>query len=177
MVKLLKKIFGDGNQRQLKRIQKTVDEIEALEPTYEQYSDAEIKGMTEKFKERFQNGESLDDLLVEAYAVVREASKRTLKLRPYPVQLVGATVLHEGNISEMKTGEGKTLSSTMPAYLNAISGKGVHIYPKEKELISDRIKKIYDSESCNWWLIELGDPEEILITKSFLQEILDELNK
>src|SRR5690625_1525114 len=140
MVKLLKKIFGDGNQRQLKRIQKTVDEIEALEPTYEQYSDAEIKGMTEKFKERFQNGESLDDLLVEAYAVVREAAKRVLNMRPFPVQLMGAIVLHGGNISEMKTGEGKTLASTMPAYLNALSGKGVHIITVN-EYLADRDAK------------------------------------
>src|SRR5690625_1954283 len=127
MVKLLKRIFGDGNQRQLNRIQKTVDQIEALESKFEAYSDTELKGMTDQFKERFQNGESLSDMLVEAYAVVREASKRVLKMRPFPVQLVGATVLHEGNIAEMKTGEGKTLSSTMPAYLNAIPGKGVHI--------------------------------------------------
>src|SRR5699024_4804953 len=127
MVKLLKKIFGDGNQRQLNRIQKTVDQIEALEEKYEAYSDTELKAMTEKYKERYQNGESLDDMLVEAYAVVREAAKRALDMRPFTVQLIGATVLHEGNIAEMKTGEGKTLSSTMPAYLNAISGKGVHI--------------------------------------------------
>lgn len=127
MATFLKKIFGDGNQRQLNRIQKTVDEIEALEPTYEQLSDTELQGKTTEFQERYQEGESLDDLLVEAYAVVREASKRVLNMRPFPVQLIGATVLHEGNISEMKTGEGKTLSSTMPAYLNALSGEGVHI--------------------------------------------------
>src|SRR5690625_1232916 len=82
--------------------------------------------MTDELKDRYTNGESLDDMLVEAYAVVREAAKRALNMRPYPVQLIGATVLHEGNIAEMKTGEGKTLSSTMPAYLNALSGKGVH---------------------------------------------------
>ena len=127
MVKLLKRIFGDGNQRQLNRVQKTVDQIEALEPTYEKYTDEQLRNMTETFKERYQNGESLDDMLVEAYAVVREAAKRALNMRPYPVQLIGATVLHEGNIAEMKTGEGKTLSSTMPAYLNALSGKGVHV--------------------------------------------------
>ena len=137
MVKLLKKIFGDGNQRQLNRIQKTVDQIEALEEKYEAYSDTELKAMTEKFKERYQNGESLDDMLVEAYAVVREAAKRALDMRPFTVQLIGATVLHEGNIAEMKTGEGKTLSSTMPAYLNAISGKGVHIITVN-EYLADR---------------------------------------
>src|SRR5690625_283106 len=127
MIKLVKKIFGDSNQRQLNRIQKIVDEIEALEPKYESFSDDELQQMTDQFKERYKDGESLDDLLVEAYAVVREASKRVLNMRPFPVQLIGATVLHEGNISEMKTGEGKTLSSTMPAYLNALTGEGVHV--------------------------------------------------
>ena len=127
MAGILKKLFGDGNQKQLKRLQKTVDQIEALEESYEKLTDEELKQKTEHFKERYQNGESLDDLLVEAYAVVREGSKRVLGLRPYPVQLMGAVVLHEGNIAEMKTGEGKTLASTMPAYLNALTGKGVHV--------------------------------------------------
>src|SRR5690625_1050384 len=127
MMKCVKRIFGDSNQRQLNRIQKTVDEIEALETKFEAYSDEELQQMTEQFKKRYKQGESLDDLLVEAYAVVREASKRVLDMRPYPVQLMGAIVLHEGNISEMKTGEGKTLSSTMPAYLNALTGDGVHV--------------------------------------------------
>jgi len=127
MIKWVRRIFGDSNQRQLNRIQKTVDEIEALETKFEAYSDEELQQMTEQFKKRYKQGESLDDLLVEAYAVVREASKRVLDMRPYPVQLMGAIVLHEGNISEMKTGEGKTLSSTMPAYLNALTGDGVHV--------------------------------------------------
>ncbi|HIV73734.1 MAG TPA: preprotein translocase subunit SecA [Candidatus Pseudogracilibacillus intestinigallinarum] len=127
MVSLLKKIFGDGNQRQLNRIQKEVDKIEALESDIEALSDEALQHKTVEFKERIEQGEELDQLLPEAYAVVREASKRVLNMRPFPVQLIGATVLHEGNISEMKTGEGKTLSSTMPAYLNALSGKGVHI--------------------------------------------------
>lgn len=127
MIKWVKRIFGDSNQRELKRIQKIVAQIEALEPTFEAYSDEELQAMTSKLKERYQKGETLDDLLVEAYAVVREASKRVLQMRPYPVQLMGAIVLHEGNISEMKTGEGKTLSSTMPAYLNALTGEGVHV--------------------------------------------------
>src|SRR5690625_3037291 len=127
MVGLIKRIFGDGNQRQLNRIQKRVEQIEALEPDYEKLSDEELQQKSDEFKERFAKGESLDDMLVEAYAVVREASKRVLDMRPFPVQLVGAIALHEGNIAEMKTGEGKTLASTMPAYLNAISGAGVHI--------------------------------------------------
>src|SRR5690625_140466 len=137
MVKLLKKIFGDSNQRQLNQIQKTVDKIEALEPDFEKLSDTELQKKTDEFKQRFSNGESLDDLLVEAYATVREASKRVLKMRPFPVQLIGAVVLHKGNIAEMKTGEGKTLSSTMPAYLNAIAEKGVHIITVN-EYLADR---------------------------------------
>ncbi|WP_226037150.1 preprotein translocase subunit SecA [Aquibacillus saliphilus] len=124
---LLKKVFGDGNQRQLNQLQNYVEEIEALEPGYEKLSDEELRGKTEQFKKRYQDGEKLDDMLIEAYAVVREAAKRVLNLRPFAVQLQGAVSLHKGDIAEMKTGEGKTLASTMPAYLNAITGKGVHI--------------------------------------------------
>ncbi|QTN00375.1 preprotein translocase subunit SecA [Sediminibacillus dalangtanensis] len=124
---LLKKVFGDGNQRQVNRLQKRADEIEALEPEYERLTDEELRNKTEAFKERYQNGEDLDSMLPEAYAVVREGAKRVLNMRPFPVQLLGAVALHEGNIAEMKTGEGKTLASTMPAYLNALTGKGVHI--------------------------------------------------
>ncbi|MBX0357522.1 preprotein translocase subunit SecA [Halobacillus sp. Nhm2S1] len=127
MLGTLKKIFGDGNTRQLKRLEKLADDIEAMESQIEKLSDDELKNKTEEFKERYQNGEDLDDMLVEAFAVVREASKRVLEMRPFRVQLLGAIALHEGNIAEMKTGEGKTLASTMPAYLNAITGKGVHI--------------------------------------------------
>lgn len=127
MANVLKKIFGDGNKKQLNRLQKIADHIETLEPEYEKLNDEELRRKTEEFKERSENGESLDDLLVEAYATVREASKRVLGMRPFIVQLIGACALHEGNIAEMKTGEGKTLASTMPAYLNALAGKGVHI--------------------------------------------------
>lgn len=133
---LLKKMF-DGNQRQLNQLQKSVDEIEALESEYEQLSDYAIQEKTCEFKKRYQDGETLDDLMVEAYALVREASKRVLNMRPFPVQLLGAIVLHGGDIAEMKTGEGKTLSSTMPAYLNALSGKGVHIITVN-EYLADR---------------------------------------
>ncbi|MGM8212562.1 preprotein translocase subunit SecA [Virgibacillus sp. W0430] len=140
MAGILKKIFGDGNQRQLKQINKVVVQIEALEEQYEKLSDEELQGKTAHFKERLENGESLDDLLIEAYAVVREASKRVLGLRPYAVQLTGAAALHEGNIAEMKTGEGKTLASTMPAYLNALTGKGVHIITVN-EYLADRDAK------------------------------------
>lgn len=147
MIKLVKKIFKDRNQRELDRIQKIVDQIEALEPKFEKFSDSELQQMTEQFKERYQNGESLDDILVEAYAVVREGSKRVLNMRPYPVQLMGAVVLHEGNIAEMKTGEGKTLASTMPAYLNALTGEGVHVVTVN-EYLAERDKtemgKLYE---------------------------------
>jgi len=127
MVNFIKKLIGSGNQRQLNQIQKIVDQIEALETEYEGLSNEQLQSKTDEFKERYNNGESLDDLLIEAYATVREASKRVLKMRPFAVQLIGAIVLHRGNIAEMKTGEGKTLASTMPAYLNAIAGKGVHV--------------------------------------------------
>src|SRR5699024_10838338 len=127
MVGLIKRIFGDGNQRQLNRIQKRVEQIEALEPEYEKLSDEELQQKSDEFKERFANGESLDDMLVEAYAVVREASKRVLDMRPFPVQLVGAIALHEGTSAEMKTGEANTLARPMRGSGNAISGAGVHI--------------------------------------------------
>lgn len=127
MIGILKKVFGDGNQRYLNRYEKIADQIEALEPDMQSLSDEELRAKTEEFKTRVQKGESLDDILPEAFAVVREGSVRVLGMRPYPVQIMGAIALHEGNISEMKTGEGKTLVSTMPAYLNALTDKGVHI--------------------------------------------------
>ena len=126
MASILEKIF-DFNKRELKRIGKIADKIEALGPDMEKLTDEELRGKTDEFKERIEKGETLDDLLVEAFAVVREAAKRVLGLYPYRVQLMGGIVLHEGNIAEMKTGEGKTLTSTMPVYLNALSGKGVHV--------------------------------------------------
>src|SRR5690625_3839459 len=137
MVGLLKRVFGDGNKKQLRQLEKTADQIEALEQEYELLSDQELKQKTGEFRERFNNGESLDDLLVEAYAVVREASKRVLNMRPFYVQILGAIALHEGNIAEMKTGEGKTLASTMPAYLNALTGQGVHVITVN-EYLADR---------------------------------------
>ncbi|MFB1052255.1 preprotein translocase subunit SecA [Paraliobacillus sp. JSM ZJ581] len=143
---LLKKVF-DGNQRQLNQLQKIVDQIEALENDYEKLSDDALKAKTEEFKQRYQDGEQLDDLLVEAYAVVREGAKRVLHMRPFSVQLLGAVALHDGNIAEMKTGEGKTLASTMPAYLNALSGKGVHIITVNEYLASrdaEEMGKLYE---------------------------------
>ncbi len=136
MTGFLKRIFGDGNKRKLKQLEQTANDIDALENDYEQLTDEQIQEKTTEFKERFQNGETLDDLLVEAYALVREASKRVLSMRPFNVQLLGAIALHNGDIAEMKTGEGKTLASTMPAYLNALSGKGVHIITVNEYLAS-----------------------------------------
>ena len=123
----LEKIFGTHSEHELKRIYPIVDQIEALEPEMQALSDAELKGKTAEFKERLAQGQTLDDILPEAYAVVREAAVRSLGMRHYRVQLIGGIILHQGRISEMKTGEGKTLVSTLPAYLNALSGKGVHI--------------------------------------------------
>lgn len=127
MSSVVSKVFGTHSEREVKRIIPIVDKIEALEPEYEKLTDEELKSKTEQFKERLKNGESLDDLLVEAYATVREASKRTLGMRHYRVQLMGGVILHQGRITEMRTGEGKTLVSTLPAYLNALTGNGVHI--------------------------------------------------
>ncbi|SFU29343.1 preprotein translocase subunit SecA [Pseudoduganella namucuonensis] len=124
---LLTQIFGSRNQRLLKQYQKTVREINALEPAMEKLSDAELQAKTPAFKERIAAGEALDALLPEAFAVCREASKRVFKMRHFDVQLIGGMVLHFGKIAEMGTGEGKTLTATLPAYLNALSGKGVHI--------------------------------------------------
>ncbi len=124
---LLTQIFGSRNQRLLKQYQKTVREINALEPLIEKLSDAELQAKTPAFKQRIAAGETLDAILVEAFAVCREASKRVLKMRHFDVQLIGGMVLHYGKIAEMGTGEGKTLMATLPAYLNALSGKGVHI--------------------------------------------------
>ena len=124
---LMKKLFGDYSSRELKSIYPIVDKIEAMADEYKAMTDAQLQAKTSEFKERLQNGETLDDILPEAFATVREASDRVLGLRPYRVQLVGGIVLHQGRIAEMKTGEGKTLVATLPAYLNALTGRGVHI--------------------------------------------------
>ena len=126
-MKLSEKIFGTHSSRELKRIMPLVDKIEELRPTMQAMTDEELKDQTRKFKERLAEGETLDDLLPEAFATVREASKRVLNMEHYRVQLIGGIILHQGRIAEMRTGEGKTLVSTCPAYLNALEGKGVHI--------------------------------------------------
>ncbi len=124
---VLTKLFGTKQERDLKKLQPSVDHISGLEPSVKELSDEQLRSKTDEFKERLAKGETLDDLLPEVYAVVREAAIRTLGQRHYDVQVMGAIVLHQGRIAEMKTGEGKTLASTMPVYLNALTGKGVHV--------------------------------------------------
>ena len=124
---LIEKIFGTHSDRELKRILPIVDKIESLRPSMQALSDEELRDKTREYKKRLQEGETLDDLLAEAFATVREAAKRVLNMEHYRVQLIGGIILHQGRIAEMKTGEGKTLVSTLPAYLNALEGKGVHI--------------------------------------------------
>ncbi|HYP86505.1 MAG TPA: preprotein translocase subunit SecA, partial [Polyangiaceae bacterium] len=121
------RIFGSRNQRLIKQYSHAVAQINALEPSFAKLTDDELRAKTGEFRKRFAGGETLDQLLNEAFAVVREASKRTLKMRHFDVQLIGGMVLHDGKIAEMKTGEGKTLVATLPAYLNALAGQGVHI--------------------------------------------------
>ena len=124
---LLSAIFGDYSKKEVKRIEPIKKKVLALEDEYKALSDKDLQAKTAEFKDRLEKGESLDDILPEAFATCREASDRVLGMRHFPVQIVGGTILHQGRIAEMKTGEGKTLVATLPAYLNALSGKGVHI--------------------------------------------------
>ncbi|TDF93481.1 preprotein translocase subunit SecA [Paenibacillus piri] len=147
MLGLVKKIFGDSNEREVKRLMKTVDAINELESSISALSDEELRNKTTEFRERLDKDETLDDLLPEAFAVVREASKRVLGKRHYDVQLIGGMVLHEGRIAEMRTGEGKTLVGTLPVYLNALLGKGVHVVTVNDYLAqrdSAEMGKIYE---------------------------------
>lgn len=127
MKKFIEKLFGSYGEKEIKRLQPIIDQIEGLSDEYSKLSDGELRAKTTEFKERLKNGETLDDILPEAFATVREASGRVLGMRHYPVQMIGGIVLHQGRIAEMKTGEGKTLVATLPAYLNALTGQGVHI--------------------------------------------------
>ncbi len=124
---ILKKLVGSKNDRELKRLSLILDEVSALEPLMIAASDEELKAKTPYFREKLQRGAEIDDILVEAFAVAREAARRTLKMRPFDVQILGGLILHEGKIAEMKTGEGKTLAAAMPLYLNALAGKGAHL--------------------------------------------------
>ena len=123
----LKRFLGDNNDKEIKRMQLVVDKINAMEPDLQNLTDSSLAAHTDKFKDRLAAGETLDDILPEAFAVCREASRRVLGMRHFDVQLIGGMCLHEGKIAEMKTGEGKTLVATLPVYLNALVGKGVHI--------------------------------------------------
>ena len=133
---LLQKLF-DHEYKELKRFEKLADQIDAKDEEMQKLKDSDFKAKTEEFKERLKNGETLEDILVEAYAVAREACFRVIGEKPYYVQLLGALAIHFGNIAEMKTGEGKTLTSVMPAYLNALTGEGVHIITVN-EYLADR---------------------------------------
>ncbi|MBX9644722.1 MAG: preprotein translocase subunit SecA, partial [Novosphingobium sp.] len=124
---IAKRIFGSSNDRYVVKLQKIVNQINAYEPTLEALSDEELKAQTDKFRRQLEEGKTLDDILPEAFATVREASKRTLGMRHFDVQMIGGIVLHRGEIAEMRTGEGKTLVATLAVYLNAIEGKGVHV--------------------------------------------------
>src|SRR5487761_2351520 len=144
--KVLAKIFGTRNEREVKRMRPMVAAISALEPQMQALSDAELAQKTAKFRERIENGEKLDKLIPEAFAVCREAGRRALNMRHFDVQLIGGIVLHRGKIAEMKTGEGKTLVATLPVYLNALAGKGVHVITVNDYLAhrdSDWMGRIY----------------------------------
>ncbi|OQB13847.1 MAG: preprotein translocase subunit SecA [Firmicutes bacterium ADurb.Bin193] len=159
MANIFDKIFGTYSDRELKRIMPIVDKIEALEPSVKALSDKELKAKTAEFKERLKNGETTDDILPEAFAVVREASCRVLGMRHFRVQLIGGVVLHQGRIAEMKTGEGKTLVATLPAYLNALTGQGVHIVTVNDYLAkrdSEWMGKIYNFLGLSVGLIVHG---------------------
>jgi preprotein translocase subunit SecA len=156
---ILNKIFGTSNSRKLKKLKRKVAAINALEASLEALSDAELQAKTTEFRERFEAGETLDDLLVEAFAVVREASKRTMHMRHFDMQLVGGMVLNEGSIAEMRTGEGKTLVATLPAYLNGLTGKGVHIVTVN-EYLADRdanwMRPLYEFLGLSVGIIKSG---------------------
>jgi len=160
----LDNIFNIADKREMKKFNKVVDEIDALEPKFQEMSDRELKNMTNVFKDRLNNGETVDDILTEAFAVAREASKRVLGMRQYRVQLIGGIVLHQGRIAEMKTGEGKTLVATAPVYLNALTGKGVHVVTVNDYLAKrdkEQMGKIYEFLGMSVGVIVHGqNPQE-----------------
>ena len=161
---ILNRIFGSSNARKLKKLKKTVARITELEPSFEALSDEELKAKTGEFKQRFDSGESTDALLPETFAVVREASKRTLEMRHFDVQMIGGIVLHEGSISEMRTGEGKTLMATLPAYLNGLTGKGVHLVTVN-EYLAERdanwMRPLYEFLGLSVGIIGSGQAPEL----------------
>ena len=127
LLSFLQRLLGNNNAKEIKKMRAIADNINEIEPNYVKLSDANLVAKTDEFKRRLQKGETLDDILPEAFAVVREASKRVLGMRHFDVQLIGGICLHRGNIAEMRTGEGKTLVATLPVYLNALTGNGVHV--------------------------------------------------
>ncbi len=163
MANFLTRIFGSRNQRLLRQYSKTVNRINALEEGVQSLDAAGIRAKTNEFRERYATGETLDDLLAEAFAVAREAAVRTLKMRPFDVQLIGGMVLHDGNIAEMRTGEGKTLVATLPAYLNAISGEGVHIVTVNEYLAqrdADWMRPVYEYLGLTVGVSKSGQTQE-----------------
>ncbi|NDA64282.1 MAG: hypothetical protein EBX50_19975 [Chitinophagia bacterium] len=142
MLNILKSLFGTKNDRELRKIAPILTKINMLEATMQALTDAELKAKTAEFKGRYQKGETLDSLLPEAFAVVREASKRSLGKRHFDVQLIGGSVLHQGKIAEMRTGEGKTLTATAPVYSNALTGKGVHVVTVNEYLASTQSQEM-----------------------------------
>src|SRR6478609_3999836 len=162
--KLLKSIFGSKNDRELKRMGKVVVRINALEPAMQALSDEQLKAKTQEFRDRYQKGESLDDLLPEAFATVREASRRVMNMRHFDVQLIGGMSLHEGRIAEMRTGEGKTLVSTLPSYLHALTGKGVHVVTVNDYLASrdaNWMRPVYEFLGMSVGVILSMQPSEV----------------
>ncbi|MET0356833.1 MAG: preprotein translocase subunit SecA [Cellvibrio sp.] len=161
---LLKSIFGSKNERELKRMGKIVTRINALEPSMQALSDEQLKAKTQEFRDRFQKGETLDQLLPEAFATVREASRRVMNMRHFDVQLIGGMTLHEGRIAEMRTGEGKTLVSTLPSYLHALAGKGVHIVTVNDYLASrdaNWMRPVYEFLGMNVGVILSMQPSDV----------------
>ena len=163
MANFLTRIFGSRNQRLLRQYSKSVSRINGLEPELEKLSDEQLAARTEEFRGRFEKGETLDDLLPEAFAVAREAARRTLGLRPFDVQLIGGMVLHQGNIAEMRTGEGKTLVATLPAYLNTLGGEGVHIVTVNEYLAqrdADWMRPVYEFLGLKVGVSKSGQTQE-----------------
>ena len=161
---IVQRVFGSSNERELKRITETyVGQVNALEPEIAKLSHGELKAKTAEFKQMLDNGASLNDILPEAFAVVRETGKRVLNMRHFDVQIIGGVALHEGRIAEMKTGEGKTLVATLPVYLNALTGKGVHVVTVNDYLArrdSEWMGQIYDFLGMSVGVIQHGVSEE-----------------
>ena len=161
---IMKKIFKSYSEKEVKRVMPIVEKINGMEEEISKLSDHELRGKTDYFKNRLANGETLDDILPEAFAVVREASKRALGMRHFDVQLIGGIILHQGRIAEMKTGEGKTLVATLPVYLNALEGKGVHVITVNDYLAkrdSEWMGKLYKFLGLSVGLVIAGmDPSQ-----------------